>query len=426
MSTAGWRGAFLATGSAAGLAGAWGHQSRATRLERSKPLPGDEFVPRPKWQATRATTICAPRDQVWPWVVQMGFPTHRAGWYTPFWLDRLLFGIKARSADMIVPELQNLAVGERALVLHSRTHPLPAYTEVNFAWAFVLEDAGTDTRLIMRARVNYTPVWPSAVVRLLMLVGFGIGDFVQAGGMLNGIKGRVERNLSACLEPPDGSGRAAVDLYWIPLGAGGHCVHFNGKVFEALEAARQHRVRDDLYHAALIVHVDGERYTIELAPSPNANEASRGVVATGAVGSRLIGGLRPFRYEVRCWRGGSIPDLHYAVGAPQRLTTDPHTARQVLHEIPNVPTPVWGRDELKTGEMWNSNSLISWSLATTGLASDQLQLPPHGRAPGWDSGLTVARRNANCHTHELQTSGRLGNQHAPSQPNAPADLTVRA
>jgi hypothetical protein len=75
----------------------------------------------------------------------MGFPTYRAGSYTPFWLDPLLFGIKARSANTIVSEFQRLAVGDRvlgdsgvsfftvaridplrALVLRSTTLPLPA------------------------------------------------------------------------------------------------------------------------------------------------------------------------------------------------------------------------------------------------------------------------------------------------------------
>ena len=82
---------------------------------------------------------------------------------------------------------------------------------------------------------------------------------------------------------------AAADLYWIPLGADGHCVRFNGLVFEAIAAARQRRQRCDLYHLALLVAVDGACYTIEIAPSPNADEASRGVVGTGAVGSRWIG-----------------------------------------------------------------------------------------------------------------------------------------
>ena len=185
-----------------------------------------------------------------------------------------------------------------------------------------------------------------------------------------------------------------MDLYWIPLGAGGHSVRVNGRVFEAIEAARQHRQRCDLYHAALVIGLDLDRYTIEVAPSPDADEASRGVVATGAVGSRYVGWLRLFRYEVRCWRGGSIPDLSEAVHAPRRLTTDPQLARRLLHLITVVPRPVWGRDELKAGEMWNSNSVAAWLIATAGLQTDQLRPPSRGRAPGWLAGLEVARRSS--------------------------------
>jgi hypothetical protein len=189
------------------------------------------------------------------------------------------------------------------------------------------------------------------------------------------------------------SGTAAVDLYWIPLGAGGHSVRFNGRVFEAIEAARQHRPRCDLYHAALVVEVDGDRYTIEIAPSPDADEASRGVVAAGAVGSRYVGWWRLFRYEVRCWRGGSIPDLDWAVGGPHRLSSDQRVARRLLNLLATVPTPVWGRDELKAGEMWNSNSMIAWLIASAGLPTQLVRPPARGRAPGWDAGLEVARRS---------------------------------
>ena len=187
---------------------------------------------------------------------------------------------------------------------------------------------------------------------------------------------------------------AAIDLYWIPLGAGGHYVRFNGRVFEAIQAACQHRRRCDLYHAALVVELDGERYAIELAPSPNADEPSRGVVATGAVGSRRIGWLRLFRYEVRCWRGGSIPDLAEAIGGRCRLSSDPDAARRLLDLVPTVPLPVWGRDELKTGEMWNSNSVTAWLIASAGLPTDALRPPANGRAPGWNAGLEVARRGS--------------------------------
>jgi hypothetical protein len=201
---------------------------------------------------------------------------------------------------------------------------------------------------------------------------------------------RLRRTVEA-LAPSASSEPSAVTLHWIPLGAGGHFVRFNGRVFEAIGAARTHRQRCDVYHAALVVDLDGNRYTIELAPSPDADEASRGVVATGPVGSRHLGWLRVFRYEVRCWRGGSIPDLDDAVGVC-RLTRDPVIARRLLDLVAMVPMPVWGRDDLGAGEMWNSNSLIAWLIAAADLLTDEVRPPPRGRAPGWDAGLIVARR----------------------------------
>ena len=91
----------------------WTRRTRPTSQEEHKPLPGDELVAESMWQATRATTVHAPRAAVWPWLVQMGYPTHRAGWYTPYWMDRLILGIRAHSADHFVPELQNLSPGDR-------------------------------------------------------------------------------------------------------------------------------------------------------------------------------------------------------------------------------------------------------------------------------------------------------------------------
>ena len=72
---------------------------------------------------------------------------------------------------------------------------------------------------------------------------------------------------------------AAVDLYWLPLGAGGHSVRFNGRVFEAIAARVQHRTRQDLYHSALIVTLaGGDLYVIEQAPIPDGRGVERGVV----------------------------------------------------------------------------------------------------------------------------------------------------
>jgi hypothetical protein len=185
-----------------------------------------------------------------------------------------------------------------------------------------------------------------------------------------------------------------IDLYWLPLGAGGHSVRLNGRVFEAVAARLDRRPPCDLYHSALVVRVPDGAYAIESAPVPDERGEERGVVAGGAVGSRWAGRFRIFRYEVRCWRDGVIPDLGEAVESPRRLAADAATARRVLGLAPEVPAPVWGRDELRAGEMWNSNSVIAWLIARSGLAVEAISPPAGGRAPGWRAGLVVARRRA--------------------------------
>jgi hypothetical protein len=186
---------------------------------------------------------------------------------------------------------------------------------------------------------------------------------------------------------------AGVDLYWLPLGAGGHSVRLNGRVFEAVAARREGRGRLDLYHSALVVSVPDGRYTLEQAPAGRGGGAERGVVSGGAVGSRRLGRLRLFRYELRCWRGGVIPDLAEAVESPRRVTDDPVLAQRVLDLAPLAPTAVWGRDELRAGEMWSSNSVIAWLLARAGVGVGSIRPPAGGRAPGWSAGLEVASRD---------------------------------
>ncbi len=183
-----------------------------------------------------------------------------------------------------------------------------------------------------------------------------------------------------------------VYLYWLPLGAGGRSVRLNGRVFEAVAARLARRDACDLYHSALEVRVPDARFVIEQAPVRDRNGAERGVVTEGAVGSRWAGRFRIFRYEVRRWCDGVIPDESEAVESPRRLTDDPRLAQRVLDLVPDVPTAVWGRDELGAGEMWNSNSLISWLIERSGLDAESIQAPAGGRAPGWDAGLVVARR----------------------------------
>jgi hypothetical protein len=185
---------------------------------------------------------------------------------------------------------------------------------------------------------------------------------------------------------------ASVDLYWIPLGAGAHVVRVSGKLFEALVAFLHHRPRCDLYHSALEVNVPEGRFVVEQTPVPDVHGEQRGVVARGPVGTRWAGRVRWFRYEIRRWRGGSIPDVGNAIESPVRLTDDLVFARRLLDLLPTVPTPVWGRDELKAGEMWNSNSVVAWALASSGLDVTAVRPPTRGRAPGWDAGLIVAAR----------------------------------
>jgi hypothetical protein len=185
---------------------------------------------------------------------------------------------------------------------------------------------------------------------------------------------------------------SGIDLYWLPLGAGGHSVRFNGRVFEAVAARLERRSQCDLYHTALEVRVAEGCFVIEMTPIPDGNGGERGVVAEGAVGSRWAGRFRIFRYEVRRWCGGVIPDVSAAVESPRRLTDDPELAQRALDLVACVPTPVWGRDELGAGEMWNSNSLTAWLVALCGLEAEAVRAPAGGRAPGWHAGLVVARR----------------------------------
>ncbi len=185
---------------------------------------------------------------------------------------------------------------------------------------------------------------------------------------------------------------AAIDLYWLPLGAGGHFVRLNGRIYEAIRAFHERRRAFDLYHSALQVRVPQGRYVIEMAwPIPDSDGAYRGVVVEGPVGSHRMERFRPFRYEVRRWQDGVIPDILEAVASPQRLSNDLDRARSVLDLVGSVPALVWGRDELAMGDMWNSNSVVSWLLARSGLPMEEIQPPVGGRAPGWDVGILTAR-----------------------------------
>jgi hypothetical protein len=189
----------------------------STRAERRRPLPGDDLVPVPDVVTDHATTIDGPPEEVWPWLVQMGWG--RAQWYTARWVDELLFPHNGPSANVIVPELQNLKLGDRILdgppelncsfiveglepnrhlVLHSKEHLPPGWVErgagIDFTWAFVIEDLGAGrTRLQFRCRARLWPRWVRASYALAMVPA----DFVMARQMMRGLKSRVERTNAA-------------------------------------------------------------------------------------------------------------------------------------------------------------------------------------------------------------------------------------
>jgi hypothetical protein len=185
-------------------------------------------------------------------------------------------------------------------------------------------------------------------------------------------------------------GAGAVDLFWIPLGAGGHSVRWNGVVYEAITATIERRARCDLYHSALAIDLPEGRFLVEMTPVPDRFREARGVVATGPVGLRTLGRFRLFQYEVRRWRDGIVPDLGQAVASPVRVTSDLTVARRVFAVLPDVPTLVWGLDELHAGDRWSCNSITSWALATAGCDVAGIPFPPHARAPGWDAGIVAA------------------------------------
>ena len=184
---------------------------------------------------------------------------------------------------------------------------------------------------------------------------------------------------------------ASVEVLWIPLGAGQHVVRISGRAFEALSAFVQRRPSCALYHSALVVAVDGARHVIEMTPVPDEHGEQRGVVAEGMVGSAWLGRFRVFRYEIHRWRDGVIPDADQAI-ATTALELKPDDAQRLLDLVPSVPTPVWGRDDLGAGEMWNSNSVTSWILHRAGIDTAPLGPPDGGRAPGWNAGVVVAAR----------------------------------
>jgi hypothetical protein len=187
-----------------------------------------------------------------------------------------------------------------------------------------------------------------------------------------------------------------LELYWIPLGAGegigARVVRASGRTYERLGALLQRRAPRRLFPAALVAHIADGRVAVEMTPVPRHGQPEeRGVVSSGPVGSRLLGRARVFRYEIRRWSGGVIPDIGHAIDSPVVISTEADEVHHVLDLLAEVPPAVWGRDEAGVGDMWNSNSVVSWTLDRAGIVDRAGPPPRHGRAPGWAAGISVAR-----------------------------------
>jgi hypothetical protein len=181
----------------------WG----ATGLEADQPLPGDHLIASADLTATRAITICASAGQVWPWIAQLG--QGRGGLYSYDFLENLV-GCDMHSADRVVPEWQDVAVGDeirlapevglavavlepgRSLVLRGGIPMGKAAPPYDFTWAFVLQGAPDETtRLLVRERYAYTRPLARLLVEPVELV-----SFAMSRKMLRGIKERAERTVS--------------------------------------------------------------------------------------------------------------------------------------------------------------------------------------------------------------------------------------
>jgi hypothetical protein len=179
----------------------WTMRWGATDAEVERPLPGDAIVTKADFEATRAITIDAPPDRVWPWLVQIG--SGRGGWYSYDWIDNA----RVPSADVVVPELQHLQVGDlvpmvagkdvglRVKDLEPNHRMLWWDVKGEYTWEWLLEPVdGGSTRLITRLRATFPPLTSP---RILYALVASSGDIVMIRKELRGIKARAERTMAS-------------------------------------------------------------------------------------------------------------------------------------------------------------------------------------------------------------------------------------
>jgi hypothetical protein len=192
----------------------WHRTWGASRAECAEMMPGDDLFPRAQLRCTRAITVAAPPQEVWPWLVQAG--CLRAGWYS----DDLLDNLAHPSERQIVPELQDLKVGKwlpmaptpsaaSAFVIDSFETPrwmLWRTPSSTWAWRLVaLPDGGT--RLITRLHAVYDWRRPSTALWMPLME---FGDFPMMRRMLRGIRERAEAEHRRRVPPPVDARRLAL------------------------------------------------------------------------------------------------------------------------------------------------------------------------------------------------------------------------
>jgi hypothetical protein len=186
------------------LSRAWYSKWGATETEVNMSFPGDDLVPQPVLESTRAISIEAPADKIWPWLVQMG--QGRGGLYSYERLENLA-GCDMHNADRIIPEYQHLNVGDKVRIVPEGRDPYFIVSAIESCraiilggddppttWAFILEPIDDNTtRLIIRWRQDYEPT-PGNVLGWRVFTD--PITFVMERKLLQGIKARVEASAS--------------------------------------------------------------------------------------------------------------------------------------------------------------------------------------------------------------------------------------
>lgn len=181
---------------------------------------------------------------------------------------------------------------------------------------------------------------------------------------------------------------ACLEVRWLRVGAGGRVVIRTSGWWERYRAWRERRAPRVLFHAVLDVFDGDSRSVIEMTPVWGRAPLSRGVVATGPVGARFLGRSRWFRYEVRSRAVDSTHESREA--ARWRLPVSRTSAEAVLRIAKETPCFTWGRDVFRIGDLWTSNSVVSWLLQSAGVDASRVRPPDDGVAPGWESGIVAA------------------------------------